>query len=113
MLVKNLAERCDLLFGIGLGFHLLARRQVIEVGNFLEELLDGPCRLIDVENSRGVAADGTPDMRRLARNEDRFAGLSGELLLPDLERQLAFKDIQPFVLVVMLVTGPAGGDFEY
>ena len=61
----------------------------------------------------GRLADGDEGVRDVARAEDGVAGLEGEALIAGLNEDLAFDDVEPFLLSEMEVErrAPAGDEF--
>ena len=91
---------------------LLAGDELWEVTDRFEEFLHVAGGLVEVDDSRGSAAGGRPDVRCCAGDEDGLAGASAEALFADFEIHLAVDDVDPFVLVMVQVAGPAGGELE-
>jgi hypothetical protein len=78
-------------------------------GGVAEELLHLAGGRVGDEHAGGLA-DGDEGVGDVARTEDGVAGLQGEALIACLDENLAFNDIEPFLLSEMKVEwrAPAG-----
>ena len=83
------------------------RRETTELVQFAEEGLHLSGGGEGYEHSATTVAGEGPDMRHVARGEDRVSGVEDERPIADLDVELTLEDVEPLVLVGMEVAGRA------
>jgi hypothetical protein len=82
-------------------------------GELAEEIFDGGGGLVGVEDAAGGGAGGGPHMRRVAGDEEGFAGAESELSFAEAAFEVAVEDVDPFVLVKVEVFRASGAAGEF
>jgi hypothetical protein len=86
---------------MGTPYSRILRGHRVGLGHLAEEGFHFPSREKRDENPATCLTDKGPDMGNLARCQQRITRLEAKTLCPHLELELAFEDIEPFLLVIM------------
>src|SRR5437899_3366957 len=73
----------------------------VSTGHLAEEGFHFPCREKCDENPATCLTDKGPDMGNLTRCQQRITRLEAKTLCSHFELELAFEDIEPFILLIM------------